>query len=51
MLKFNAILFLLGSLYEKLISKVDALKFLRGWILADLQKPSASGNAPAAAKK
>jgi SAM-dependent methyltransferase len=44
MLKFNAILFLLGSLYEKLISRVDALKFLRGWILADLRKsPEGAG--------
>lgn len=38
MLKFNAIVFALGTAYEKLISGVDALKFLRGWILVDLVK-------------
>ncbi len=36
MLKFNAIVFALGTAYEKLISGVDALKFLRGWIMVDL---------------
>lgn len=38
MLKFNSIVFALGTAYEKLISNMDALKFLRGWILVDLVK-------------
>jgi SAM-dependent methyltransferase len=36
---FNGFLFLLATGYEKLISKVPALAFLRGWILATLRKP------------
>lgn len=38
-LAFNAILFLIGTAYEKLISRFEALGFLRGWILVDLRKP------------
>jgi SAM-dependent methyltransferase len=38
MLKFNAGVFALGTAYEKLISGVDALKYLRGWIMVDLVK-------------
>jgi len=38
-LTFNPILFLLGTGYEKLISRFDALGFLRGWILVVLRKP------------
>ncbi len=38
-LMFNGALFFLGMCYEKLISKVNALRFLRGWILVTLQKP------------
>jgi len=38
-LKFNAVLFLIGSAYEKLIEKVTPLRFLRGWLLVDLTKP------------
>ena len=37
-LMFNGLLFLLGMGFEKLISKVDALRFLRGWILVTLEK-------------
>jgi ubiquinone/menaquinone biosynthesis C-methylase UbiE len=36
MLMFNAPLFLLGSLYEKLITWIRPLGFLRGWILVEL---------------
>lgn len=38
MLKFNAAAFLAGTLYEKVISSVAALQFLRGWIMVDLVK-------------
>lgn len=38
MFMFNSALFFLASLYEKLISKVRALGFLRGWILVELVK-------------
>jgi SAM-dependent methyltransferase len=44
MLKFNAAAFLAGTLYEKIISRVDALKFLRGWLLVDLVKKKAAGS-------
>ena len=37
-LMFNGVLFFLGMCFEKLISKVHALRFLRGWILVTLQK-------------
>ena len=37
-LMFNGVLFFLGMCFEKLISKVRALRFLRGWILVTLQK-------------
>jgi SAM-dependent methyltransferase len=36
MLMFNAPIFLLGSLYEKLIERIRPLNFLRGWILVEL---------------
>jgi SAM-dependent methyltransferase len=39
-LMFNGFLFMLGTLYEKLISRFDALRFLRGWILVVLTKPA-----------
>jgi SAM-dependent methyltransferase len=42
-LMFNGALFFLGMCYEKLISRVEALRFLRGWILVTLQKPRALG--------
>lgn len=36
---FNPALFLIASGYEKLISRFDALGFLRGWLLAVVRKP------------
>jgi len=39
---FNGVLFLLATGYEKLLDKVPALGFLRGWILAILRKPADS---------
>jgi SAM-dependent methyltransferase len=38
-LMFNGLLFLLGTAFEKLISRVHALRFLRGWILVTLVRP------------
>lgn len=38
MLMFNPVLFFLGTVYEKIISRVNLLRFLRGWILVVLQK-------------
>lgn len=35
-LMFNGLLFLLGTAFEKLISRFHALRFLRGWILVTL---------------
>ncbi len=37
-LLFNGVLFFIGMCYEKLISRVEALAFLRGWILVVLCK-------------
>ena len=37
---FNAPLFLLGTLYDKLVCRFDMLKILRGWILVTLRKPA-----------
>lgn len=37
-LMFNGVLFFLGMLYEKLVSRFGALRFLRGWILVTVQK-------------
>lgn len=39
-LMFNGVLFFLGMCFEKVISKFDALRFLRGWILVTLEKNS-----------
>lgn len=39
-LMFNGALFALGTMFEKLISKVRALRFLRGWIPVTLVKPA-----------
>jgi SAM-dependent methyltransferase len=36
---FNAALFLLGTGYDKLVSRFEALRFLRGWILVTLRRP------------
>ena len=38
-LMFNACLFLLGTGFEKLISRFEALRWLRGWIMVTLVKP------------
>jgi SAM-dependent methyltransferase len=35
---FNGLLFLIATGYEKVISRFDALRFLRGWILVVLNK-------------
>jgi SAM-dependent methyltransferase len=37
---FNGFLFLLATGYEKLISRFEALGFLRGWIFVVLRKPA-----------
>ncbi len=39
-LMFNGGLFFLGMCYEKLISRFESLRFLRGWILVTLRKPA-----------
>jgi SAM-dependent methyltransferase len=39
-LLFNGVLFFIGTVYEKLIARVNALRFLRGWILVTLEKPT-----------
>jgi SAM-dependent methyltransferase len=39
-LMFNGPLFLLGTYYEKLITRFERLHWLRGWIHCTLQKPS-----------
>jgi SAM-dependent methyltransferase len=36
---FNGALFLLATVYEKLVSRFYTLRFLRGWILVTLRKP------------
>ena len=38
-LMFNGALFFLGICFEKLISRIEALRFLRGWIMVTLRKP------------
>lgn len=38
MLEFNKCLFLLGVLYDKTITKLSCLKYLRGWLLVELRK-------------
>jgi SAM-dependent methyltransferase len=35
---FNAALFLLGTGYDKLVSRFETLRFLRGWILVTLRR-------------
>jgi len=39
-LMFNGVLFALGTAFEKLVSRVHALRFLRGWIMVTLAKPA-----------
>lgn len=41
-LLFNGALFYLGMCYEKLISRFEALRFLRGWIMVTMRKPGTS---------
>ena len=36
---FNGLLFLMATAYEKMISRFEALGFLRGWIFVVLRKP------------
>lgn len=36
---FNGVLFFLGTCYDKLVTRFDALRLLRGWILVTLTKP------------
>jgi ubiquinone/menaquinone biosynthesis C-methylase UbiE len=40
-LMFNGFLFLIGTAFEKVISRVEALRFLRGWIMVTLIKHGA----------
>lgn len=37
-LMFNPYFFLIGTMYEKVISRLEVLKFLRGWLLVHLRK-------------
>lgn len=37
---FNSALFLLGTAYDKLVCRFEALRFLRGWILVTLRRPA-----------
>lgn len=39
-LMFNGFLFFLGMCYERLTSRFEFLRFLRGWIMVTLEKPS-----------
>ncbi|WP_295005707.1 class I SAM-dependent methyltransferase [uncultured Dechloromonas sp.] len=41
-LMFNGFLFFLGMCYERLTSRFEFLRFLRGWIMVTLEKPSAT---------
>lgn len=38
-LMFNGALFFLGMCFEKLISRFESLRFLRGWIMVTMRKP------------
>jgi SAM-dependent methyltransferase len=39
---FSSVLFMLGTYYEKLVSRFDCLRFLRGWIFVHIKKPLAT---------
>jgi SAM-dependent methyltransferase len=39
-LMFNGVLFFLGMCFEKVISRFEMLRFLRGWIMVTLRKPA-----------
>lgn len=41
-LMFNGALFFLGMCYEKLITRFESLRVLRGWIMVTLRKPDAA---------
>lgn len=45
---FNAGLFFLGTCYDKLVCRFDALRFLRGWILVTLKKTALPASATGA---
>jgi len=36
---FSSVLFLAATAYEKVISRFEALRFLRGWLLVEVRKP------------
>jgi SAM-dependent methyltransferase len=38
-LMFNGVAFLIGTCFEKTITRFDTLRWLRGWILVTLRKP------------
>ena len=38
-LMFNGALFFVGTCYDKLVSRFELLRFLRGWIMVTLRKP------------
>ncbi|MBS1188675.1 MAG: Methyltransferase type 11 [Rhodocyclaceae bacterium] len=42
-LMFNGLLFFAGTCFEKLISRFEALRLLRSWILVTLRKPPSQG--------
>lgn len=42
-LMFNGALFALGMLFERVTSRFESLRGLRGWILVTLHKPTAAG--------
>lgn len=39
-LMFNGVLFALGMVYERIVSRFEILRSLRGWILVTLRKPT-----------
>jgi len=41
---FNGLLFAVGTAYDKLISRFESLRILRGWILVTLIKPVSTVN-------
>jgi len=43
-LMFNGLLFAVGTAYDKLISRFESLRILRGWILVTLIKPVSTVN-------
>lgn len=41
---FNPLLFLMGTMYDKVVCRFSALRFLRGWLLCILRKCSQASN-------